>query len=89
MLAKKHKPEMLTPNEQETELTAQQAADLLSVSTPYFIQLLEEGKIPYRMAGLSHYVKAQDVLTYIREYQKQATLEMNELAVEAQRLGLY
>lgn len=73
----------------QAELTTQQGADLLSVSRPFFIKLLEDGKIPYRKVGSYRRVKAQDVLAYIKEYQQTATEAMREMVAESQALGLY
>lgn len=73
----------------QAELTTQQAADLLCVSRPYFIKLLDEGKIPFRKVGTYRRVKAVDVLQYIKEYQQAATEAMRELVAESQALGLY
>lgn len=73
----------------QAELTTQQAAALLCVSRPYFIKLLDEGKIPFRKVGTYRRVKAADVLAYIKEYQQAATEAMRELVAESQALGLY
>ena len=73
----------------QAELTTQQAADLLCVSRPYFIKLLDEGQIPFRKVGSYRRVKASDVLAYIKEYQQGATNAMRELVAESQALGLY
>lgn len=71
------------------ELSTQQAADLLGVSRPYFIKLLEQGKIPFRKVGEQRRVLYQDLLCYIDAYQNAAHAALDEMTAEAQRLGLY
>lgn len=70
------------------ELSTQEAADMLNVSRPHLVKLLEAGKIPHKKVGAHRRVLFDDVKRYqdlIRENRKRA---LDELAKEAQEMGL-
>ncbi len=73
----------------EAELTTQQAADITRVSRPFFIRLLEEGRLPYRMVGAHRRVLYRDVVRFIQEEEARRVKVMEELVAETERLGLY
>lgn len=73
----------------ETEMTTQAAADFLACSRPYFVKLLEEGKIPFTKVGKHRRVKFEDVVVY----KKQMKAAQKELLIKImhadEETGLY
>lgn len=84
----------------DEELTTSQAAELLGMSRPTLVDLLEKGEMPYRMVGTHRRIRRRDVLAYRERTQRgrsAAAVErpredrlrgLNEMAEYTESLGL-
>jgi excisionase family DNA binding protein len=71
------------------EITTQEAADLLNVSRPFLVSLLEKGAMPYRMVGTHRRIRLEDLVVYRASRDSQRRQLLDEIANESQELGLY
>lgn len=72
----------------DAELTTQQAADMLNVSRPYLIGLLEAGEIEYRKVGKHRRVKAMSLVEYMRNDDQRRRRAADELSALTQEMGM-
>ena len=70
-------------------LTTNEAADLLNISRPSLIQVLERGELPHTMVGSHRRIRIGDVMSYMhaRDARRRAALE--RLVEQSEELGLY
>jgi excisionase family DNA binding protein len=70
------------------ELTTQQAADILNVSRPFLIKLIEDGQIPYRKVGTHRRIRFEDLMVYKRDIDNKRRDVLADLVSEAQELNM-
>lgn len=70
------------------ELTTQQAAEILGVSRPFIIGLLESGKLKFHRVGTHRRIHFLDVMAYKQRTTVDRKKALDELADQAQALDL-
>jgi excisionase family DNA binding protein len=70
-------------------LTTRQAAEMLNVSRPFLIHLLERDEIPFEMVGTHRRVAIEDVLRYRAQRSEKRREVLRALSEEADELGIY
>ncbi|GAB4536602.1 MAG: hypothetical protein Tsb0014_24570 [Pleurocapsa sp.] len=70
------------------ELTTQEAADILNVSRPYLIKLLESKTIPFHKVGRHRRIRFEDLMNYKTQIDNDRMQALDELAAQAQELNM-
>ncbi|MEV4637958.1 helix-turn-helix domain-containing protein [Actinoplanes sp. NPDC049548] len=72
-----------------TMLTTQEAADLLNISRPTLIRLLNEEQIPHTMRGRHRRVMLRDVIDYQDRMRAERRRTLDEMTADAEDMDLY
>jgi excisionase family DNA binding protein len=78
---------VLIPENQQ--LTTQRAADLLGVSRPHLIKLLEAGDLSYHKAGSHRRIGLKDLVAYQKRREVERKAALDRIAKKAFESGLY
>ena len=70
-------------------MTTQEAADLLNVSRPYLVKLLDQKEIPYIQVGNRRKILAEDIFAYLQKRDENRRKILREFSLGIKEDGLY
>ncbi|MBA3922572.1 MAG: helix-turn-helix domain-containing protein [Nostocaceae cyanobacterium] len=73
---------------QKSELTTREAAEILNVSRPFVVKLLETGAMSYHKVGRYRRINYDDLMAYKQQSDRECLQALDELAAQAQELGM-
>ena len=74
---------------QNALLTTQEAAELLGISRPTLVRLLQDGEIAYEQRGRHRRILLADLLAYQERMRRERRKSLDRMASEGQTAGLY
>jgi excisionase family DNA binding protein len=72
----------------DAEISTQQAADMLNISRPHLVKLLENGEIPFKKVGTHRRVDFKDIIAYEKKLKEMREENLDFLSRQAQDLNL-
>ena len=79
---------IISPIPSDLEVSTQQAADILNVSRPHVVKLLEEWIIPFKRVGSHRRILLEDLLLYANQQKETRKEQLQFLTQQAQALNL-
>ena len=77
----------ISPN--NAEMTTQEAADILNISRPHLVKLLDNNEIAYTKTGSHRRLKVKDIMDYKEKKDTQCRQSLSEMAEIMQENGLF
>jgi excisionase family DNA binding protein len=72
----------------DAEVSTQQAADMLNVSRPHLVKLLEGGEIPFKKVGAHRRIALRHLMDYEKKLKENRREKLDFLTEQAQELNL-